>query len=122
MPAAVLFDDPYLVSGLTLSPSRLLLLKASSVREQAEANATLAMRLCRVIAGQWRLAVRHILDLKCRSAAQRLGAFLLRIVDDGSDPASAELPVARRHLAARLRMTAETLSRSLQLVAVNGLH
>jgi CRP-like cAMP-binding protein len=68
------------------------------------------------------MAVRNILDLNCRTAAQRVASFLLRLVDLQPDTGAPILPIAKRHLAARLGMTAETLSRMLQVVADNGLH
>lgn len=122
MPAAAVFQEPYLTSGRVLSPSRLLTIKGSVLREEATSNPQVAMRMCQLIAGQWRMAVRHILDLKCRSAPERLGAFLLRIVDESPNSDNAELPIPKRHLATRVGMTAETLSRTFQLLAENGLH
>src|SRR5687767_14427246 len=67
------------------------------------------------------MAVRHIIDLKCRSAPQRLALFLLRLADQGGTAAGVELPIPKRNLAARVGMTAETLSRTLQTLAENGL-
>lgn len=122
MPAAALFDGPYLISGRVLTTSRVILLNGRTLRDQASQCPALAMRICQLVAGQWRMAVRHILDLKCRSAPQRLGAFLLRLVDESPIADNAELPFPKRHLAARVGMTAETLSRTLQLLADNGLH
>jgi CRP-like cAMP-binding protein len=74
------------------------------------------------MAGQWRLALRIILDLKCRSPAQRLAAFLLRL-HDASDPGMpAEVPFSKRQLASRIGMQPETLSRALQTLTGNGLY
>jgi CRP/FNR family transcriptional regulator, transcriptional activator FtrB len=78
--------------------------------------------ILKVISGQWRMAVRNILDLNCRSAAQRLASFLLRLADLQPESTSSILPISKRHLAARLGMSAETLSRMLQVVADNGVH
>jgi len=122
MPAAALFEEPYLISGRTLTPARVLLLEGKALREEAMRNPQLAMRMCQIVSGQWRMAVRHVLDLKCRSAPERLAAFLLRLVDESPFSDNAELPIPKRHLAARVGMTAETLSRTLQLLAEKGLH
>jgi CRP/FNR family transcriptional activator FtrB len=122
MPAAALFDEPYLTSARILTPARVLSLDIAAVRRELAACATFATRLARIMGGQWRMAVRHILDLKSRSAAQRLAAFLLRLVDDASLAGNAELTFSKRHLAARVGMTAETLSRALQTIADHGLH
>lgn len=120
MPAAALYSEPYLVSARSVATARVLLLDAVAVRRVAAASAELALRLARIMAGQFRVSVRQIVDLKCRNAAQRLGSFLLRLADDaGSSPAELTLP--KRHLAGRIGMTPETLSRSLQILADHGL-
>ena len=119
MPAAVLFAEPYLNSARTLSAARLLLLPAEAVRATFARSHRLAVNMSRILAGHFRMAARHIIDLRCRTAAQRLAAFLLRLTEGRGG--SGELPVPKRRLAARLGMTPETLSRTLQVLADNGL-
>lgn len=121
MPAAALFEEEYLNSARVLAPSRVLRLDAAAVREEVGLSPGLGLEIAKAIAGQFRMAVRHIIDLKCRSAGQRLAAFLLRLVDESKTADSAELPVPKRHLASRVGMTAETLSRAIQTLADNGL-
>lgn len=121
MPAASLFNEPYLNSARVLRRARVMMLDVEVVRAEAVSSTELALRLGRALAGQFRMAVRHIIDLKCRSAPQRLASFLLRLVDESSLSASAELPVSKRSLAARVGMTAETLSRTFQTLAEHGL-
>ena len=122
MPAASVFNEPYLNSARTLTRSRILLLRADVVREEFVRSHALAINLARVLAGQFRMATRHIIDLKCMSAPQRLASFLLRVADESPTPGLADLPVSKRRLASRVGMTPETLSRTLQLLAENGLH
>lgn len=122
MPAAALYDEPYLTSARILTNARVLCLEIPAVRRELEACAAFTARIARIMGGQWRMAVRHILDLKCRSAAQRLAAFLLRLVDESPLKDNIELPIPKRHLASRVGMTAETLSRAFQTIADNGLH
>lgn len=121
MPAASLFKEPYLNSARVLRRARVVMLDVEVVRAETLRSTELALRLSRALAGQFRMAVRHIIDLKCRSAPQRLASFLLRLVEESSLSASAELPVSKRSLAARVGMTAETLSRTLQTLAEHGL-
>ena len=120
MPAAVLFNERYAVSARTLGSCRMLLVDAEWTRAEAAQSAPFAMHLSRAMAGHFRVAVRQVLDLKSRNAAQRLANFLLRIVDSSSS-ASPELPMRKRNLAARVGMTPETLSRTFQILAENGL-
>jgi CRP/FNR family transcriptional activator FtrB len=79
------------------------------------------LALARLLAGHWRIALRIILDLKCRSPSQRLAAFLLRLHDACPPGAAAQIPIAKRQLAARIGMQPETLSRTLQVLGENGL-
>lgn len=121
MPAASLFNEPYLNSARVLRRARLAMLDVRTVRLEAERTPALANCLSRALAGQFRMAIRQIIDLKCRSAPQRLASFLLRLVDESSLATSADLPVPKRSLAARVGMSAETLSRALQTLAKHGL-
>jgi CRP/FNR family transcriptional activator FtrB len=122
MPAAALYSEPYLISARTLTASRLLLIDAKVVRDEAQKCSELAIALARIMAGQWRVALKIILDLKCRSPSQRLAAFLLRLHDESAPSAPAELPFSKRQLASRIGMQPETLSRTLQTLAANGLY
>jgi CRP/FNR family transcriptional activator FtrB len=121
-PAAALYAEEYLVSARALAPSRILIIDAKVVRQEARNCTELALALARVIAGQWRVALKIILDLKCRSPSQRLAAFLLRLHDGAQPGLPAEIPFSKRQLASRIGMHPETLSRTLQTLAANGLH
>jgi CRP/FNR family transcriptional activator FtrB len=122
MPAAALYSEPYLISAQALTASRIMTLDAKLMRDEAHQCPELAHALARVLAGQWRVALKIILDLKCRSPSQRLGAFLLRLSDASDGEAPAELPFSKRQLASRIGMQPETLSRTLQTLAANGLY
>lgn len=122
MPAAALYAEPYLISAHALTQSRILMIDAAVVRREARGSTELALGLARVMAGQWRVALKIILDLKCRSPSQRLAAFLLRLHDASDAGSTAEVPFSKRQLASRIGMQPETLSRTLQTLAANGLY
>jgi CRP/FNR family transcriptional activator FtrB len=122
VPAAALYEEPYLVSAGALTPARLLMIDAQTVREQTRSCPKLALGIARIMAGQWRVALKIILDLKCRSPSQRLAAFLLRLHDARPVGSIAEVPFSKRQLAQRIGMQPETLSRTLQTLAANGLY
>ncbi|HEX3422320.1 MAG TPA: helix-turn-helix domain-containing protein [Sphingomicrobium sp.] len=122
MPAAALYAEPYLISAHALTASRILMIDAEVVRSEARSSTELALGLARVMAGQWRVALKIILDLKCRSPSQRLAAFLLRLHDACEAGPAAEIPFSKRQLASRIGMQPETLSRTLQTLAANGLY
>ncbi|MBV1691357.1 helix-turn-helix domain-containing protein [Novosphingobium sp. G106] len=121
MPGAALFDEPYLHAARILRRTKLLEVDVRVLRAEAARTGELAMAIGRVLAGQFRMAVRSIIDLKTSAAAQRLAIILLRLVDQHDGAGLPRLPIAKRTLATRLGMTAETLSRTLQIVASNGL-
>lgn len=120
MPAAALFDEPYLVSARALVPVELLAMDAASLRAEVRRSPELAYRFTQILAGQFRMTVRHIKDLKLRSSTKRLGAFLLRIVDEVGSRDFADLPISKATLASRLSLTPETLSRSLRVLKDQG--
>lgn len=122
MPAAALYYEPYLLSARTLSPSRVLMIDADVVRREARQTPEFGIAISRLLAGQFRLSLRIILDLKCRSPSERLAAFLLRLHDLRSPGTVAQIPFTKRQLAARIGMQPETLSRTLQVLAANGLY
>jgi CRP-like cAMP-binding protein len=123
LPATTLFREPALVSARALTTTRVMVIEETAMRSVLAESNVFATNLMKAVSGQWRMAVRNILDLNCRSAAQRLGAFLLRIADlQAGTGTAAVLPIPKRHLAVRLGMTAETLSRMLQVVANHGLY
>jgi CRP/FNR family transcriptional activator FtrB len=122
MPAAALYDEPYLISARSLTASRIMTIDAEAVRREAHGCTELALALARIMAGQWRVALKIILDLKCRSPSQRLAAFLLRLHDGAQPGPPAEIPFSKRQLASRIGMQPETLSRTLQTLAGNGLY
>lgn len=73
-----------------------------------------------LLSRHWRLMVDQVVDLKLRSAEQRLARFLARRVPNGQDAGPADLAEPRGALAGRLGMTPETLSRSLAALESRG--
>lgn len=120
--AAASSSEPFLVSARALTVVRILAIDTEAVRAEAQLTPAFAMNMVKVLSGQWRVAHRIILDLKCRSPSQRLAAFLLRLHDATRPGTVAEIPFSKRQLAARIGMQPETLSRTLQTLAANGLH
>jgi len=121
MPAAALFDEPPLMAVRALTRVELIEMDPPGVRAALKQSPMLSLNLMKVMSGQWRAAVRNILDRSCRSAAQRLAAFLLRFADlQGGSPSV--LPISKRALAMRLGITAESLSRALPIIADHGLY
>jgi CRP/FNR family transcriptional activator FtrB len=119
--AAVLTDLPYLMSANAVTPSRLLELDAAAVCALLEQAPPLALALMRAEAQDFRTMVRQVRDLKLRSAAQRLGCYLLALVPDPTaQTAELRLPFDKGLLAARLGCRQENLSRAFASLRAHG--
>ncbi len=119
--AAVLKELPYLMSAHAVTPSRLLLLDAAALRALLEQAPPLALALMRAEAQDFRAMVRQVRDLKLRSAAQRLGCYLLALVRDPTvQTADLRLPFDKGLLAARLGCRQENLSRAFATLRAHG--
>jgi CRP/FNR family transcriptional activator FtrB len=111
--AAVLTELPYLMTGHSIMPSRLLVIEAAALRELLTREAALARAMLLAEALDFRTMVRQVRDLKLRSAAQRLGCYLLALATDPqANTAEFRLPFDKGLLAARLGCRQENLSRA----------
>lgn len=118
--ATVLLDEPYLVSGQTLQPSRILRMRAARIRRIIESEPALAMAAARYMSTQYRRIVGEVLDLKLHSVTQRLAGYLLSLIVDEPTRTEIRLPYGKRHLAARLGASPEHLSRAFAALRSHG--
>jgi CRP/FNR family transcriptional activator FtrB len=118
---AVLAAAPHAVTARTVEPSRLLLVAAEEVRRRLLVEPALAGAMIECLAARNRLLVGQIKDLKLRSGPQRLGCWLLRLVDEQGHGTWARLSIPKGMLAQLLGMTAETLSRALGTLRDQGI-
>ena len=111
--ASVIGALPYLQSAHAVTRSRLLAIQAGPLRALTEREPELAAPLLHAMSREVRGLVRQVRDLKLRTTTQRLGAYLLTLVDD-PDALTAELrlPFEKGLLAARLGCRQENLSRA----------
>lgn len=111
--ATVLGRLPYLMTAQTISAARLLLIDANGLHDLLARDVTLANTLLQAEALNFRALVRQVQDLKLRTAAQRLGCYLLALANDPeATTAKFRLPFDKRLLAARLGCRQENLSRA----------
>jgi CRP/FNR family transcriptional activator FtrB len=111
--ATVLTDLPYLGNAVTVAPSRLIAMQAPAMRALTRTEPALALSILSTVSHDYRSMVRQVRDLKLRSAAQRLGCFLLTLTPDGdAQTARMRLPFDKGLLAARLGCRQENLSRA----------
>lgn len=119
VPAAVL-GLPYLASGAALTDVRVLMIPADVFREGVAQDPALGRAVIELLSRHWRLMVDQVVDLKLRSAERRVARFLARRVPEDAGAGLIALPEARGALAARLGMTPETLSRTLNALEAQG--
>ncbi len=119
--ASVLARLPYLMTARTVTRCRLLEIDANALLELVEEEASLANALLRVVSREFRSMVRQVRDLKLRTAAQRLGCYLLACVKDANvEQAEFRLPFDKGLLAARLGCRQENLSRAFASLRACG--
>lgn len=119
--ASVLTKLPYLMTARAVTRCRLLAIDAPGLLELVEREAALANTLLRSVSREFRTMVRQVRDLKLRTAAQRLGCYLLARVRDGeATHADFRLPFDKGLLAARLGCRQENLSRAFATLRAYG--
>ncbi len=111
--ASVMANLPFVQSAQAVQYVRLVAIDAAKLRELAGREPTLAVALLDWLSRDYRNLVRQIRDLKVRTTAQRLGAYLLALVPDPTaHQAEFRLPFEKGLLAARLGCRQENLSRA----------
>jgi CRP/FNR family transcriptional regulator, transcriptional activator FtrB len=120
IPAAVLTGSPYLMQARVPEPSRFLLVQADAFREAVNQDPHLAKAVLCTLAEQFRRMVRQTKNLKLRSAAERVGCYLLVLSERQGTPDRAILPYEKHVIASELGMTRESFSRALNALAKSG--
>lgn len=111
--AAVLADKPYLMSAQAIGKVRILTIPATLLRRLVSTEPQLALMMVASLANQYRQMVRHVKDLRLRTAAQRLGIYLLGLAEKDGSGETLALPFVKKLIAARLNMTPESMSRAI---------
>jgi len=111
--ATVLSGLPHLMSAQTVSISHLLEIDSERLQKLVAREVDLANAFLRAESLNFRALVRQVQDLKLRTAAQRLGCYLLALCSDPEATTDKfRLPFDKRLLAARLGCRQENLSRA----------
>jgi CRP/FNR family transcriptional activator FtrB len=119
--ASVLAELPNLLTARAVMRSRLLAIDAMPLLRLVESEPSLANTLLRSVSREFRTMVRQVRDLKLRTAAQRLGCYLLtRVNGNGGTKADFRLPFDKGLLAAQLGCRQENLSRAFAALRAYG--
>lgn len=119
--AAVLTSKPYLLSAEAITPIKVLLIPSDLLRRLVTSDSHLALMMIASLGNQYRQMVRHIKDLRLRTAAQRLGIYILHLVEkEGGNSTTLTLPYVKKLIAGRLNITPESISRAIIALRQGG--
>lgn len=112
--ATVLAGLPYAVTAVTITPATLLVIGAAELQALLRDDPALGNVLMHAQALDFRAMVREVCDLKLRTAAERLGCYLLELSQEQQSRNNNQLrlPIGKQLLAARIGCRHENLSRA----------
>jgi CRP/FNR family transcriptional activator FtrB len=121
LPAAVLNDQPFLARASVLEEAQLVLIHADAFRDAVASDHALCLAVLACQAAQFRRQMKLAKNLKLRPAEDRVGCYLLRLVQGSPVNTPVQLPLEKRRIAGQLGMTRETFSRTLAAMSRYGL-
>jgi CRP/FNR family transcriptional regulator, dissimilatory nitrate respiration regulator len=101
------------VAAETVSPTRLLRIDGSHLRQRIREQPDLALSMLGSMSYHLKFLVEQLEHMKLLTAPQRIADFLIRLCPKSEGPHSIELPYDKALLANRLGMKPESLSRAL---------
>ena len=121
---SVLFGEVTQMGARVLGRARLLVIPAERFRQRLEGRFDLMLLMLGSMSFRLRVLVRQIAELKLKTTAQRLGGFLLSLVDEKvaakGGKVQVRFPYDKRIVAEKLGMKPESLSRALGRLASIG--
>lgn len=121
LPAAVLNSQPYLLRARVLDDARIVMVQAANFRDAVATDHALCLAVLACQAAQFRRQIKHAKNLQLRSAEERVGCYLFRLLDGAAPGQAVRLPVEKRLIASQLGITRETFSRMLPNIARHGI-
>jgi CRP/FNR family transcriptional activator FtrB len=118
--AAVVQEEVYLKSARSLTPARILMIPAASVRDVFGRDSGFARAVVGELAERYRGLVRELKNQKLRSGAERLANWILKTDSRQGGEGCFQLSYDKRTLASQLGMTAENLSRHFATLGEHG--
>lgn len=118
--AVALRGLPYPVSAESITPSRLLRLDATRLRNMLQTDPVLATSMLAATYVHLQQLVEQVEQLKARSGVQRVAEFLLDLASCDHGECSVHLPYNKALIAGRLGMKPESLSRAFARLRNHG--
>jgi CRP/FNR family transcriptional activator FtrB len=119
--AAVVRDEIYLKSARSFTPSQILMIPASAVREIFSRDAAFARSIVNELASRYRGIVRALKNERMRPSAERLAAWIRDEERRQGNSGVVHIKHGKRLLASILGTTPEHLSRNFALLSVHGI-
>lgn len=117
----VVTGQAHQMTARALTASRLLELRAEPLRALIGQRPSLAATMLQGLSLDMTMVTRHVIDLKLRTATQRLGCYLLRLAWGATgNHAEFRLPVRKGLLAAQIGCRQENLSRAFAMLRECG--
>jgi len=118
--AVVFGEGVYPITAETLDRTRVAVVPGDLFQQMLEDRFDLVLALLGEMSLKLWILVRRITDLKMRTTAQRLAAYLLTLTDAEEGEVDVRLPFEKRIVADTLGMKPETLSRAIAKVQNAG--
>ena len=119
--ASAILAEPSAMTARSLTLSRVLRIEAAPLRVLTTTRPALATTIMRAMSLDIVSATRQIVDLKVRKAAQRLGCYLLSLVENADQNSTTlRLPFLKGILAGKLGCRPENLSRAFSTLREFG--
>ncbi len=111
----------YPVSAEALDAVRAMAISAESLQVVFRRNFNAVLTIMGAVSGTLRGLLGQVVDLKTKSATQRLAMFLVQLTPEGGEGVSTSFPYSKRVLADKLGMAPESLSRCLGKLSRTGM-
>jgi CRP/FNR family transcriptional activator FtrB len=121
IPAAVVSGQPYLMRARVYEEAHLLLIGAETFRHAMATDHALCRAVLGCLAAQFRRQVRATKNLRLRSAEERVGCYLVALLQRNGHAAPLRLPIDKQEIASQLGMSREVFSRALSGMAKFGM-
>ncbi len=120
--ACICGQGTFPVTAKVLRQSSVVAIPGGNLLSLMEQHPHFLLKMLSEMSLRLRGLVRQITDLKMKTTAQRLAAYLLTLVDREVGPTDVHLPYEKKLLAHELGMQPETLSRALMKLQCLGVH
>lgn len=118
--AALITDQPFLMSARTLEASRIMMIPGGILRNVIKQDSALMQETMRELAVGYRNMVRALTDMKLRQSTERLGNYILLQSHKQNGQINVQLRSEKKLLASLLGMTPENLSRAFSALSKYG--